>query len=123
MSRRVLPIFALLIAFTAGPALAQDPAAERIDAARQAYEGAVAGVDLGTSTAEEVYQWSRRWLESVKTADKAQAGAAVADHLARMEALQIKVRGLTAGGMMPATADAACRYYVAEARVWAAPKN
>lgn len=118
MPTRVLPIFTLLLALTAGSAQAQDPAVERADAARHAYEAAEAGVGLGTSTPEEVYQWSRRWLESVKTADAAQATTAVADHLARMEALQIKVRGLTASGMMPAAAEAACTYYVAEARVW-----
>ncbi len=115
MSLHATRIFALAVCLAAGSAFAQDAAAERAQAAQQAYEGALASLDMGAGTAEEVYRWSRRWLEATKGAE----GAAATDaHLARMEALQIKVGGLVASGMAPASADVACRYYVAEARVW-----
>jgi len=113
-----LKICTLIVCLTASTAFAQDPASERVQAAQGAYDAAVASLDMGAGTAEEVYRWSRRWLESVKQGDKTLAAVAVSAHLARMEALQVKVTGLVAGGMVPGSADAACRYYVAEAKVW-----
>lgn len=110
---------AVLVTACTGTAQAQqDPATTRIEAAQQAYEDAAQSLDMGTSTPEDVYRWSKRWLESVKLRDPESAAGAVPEHRARMEALKTKVDGLIASGMMPPSAGAACRYYVAEAAQW-----
>lgn len=106
---------ALLGCLAAGHAFAQDAAAVRTQSAQQCYEEALADLDKGSGTAEDVYRWSRRWLEATKKAD---GTAAIDAHLARMEALQLRVLGLVMVGLTPGSAEVACRFYVAEAKVW-----
>jgi hypothetical protein len=115
MTLRVTKIVALIVCLAASHAFAQDATALRVQAAQQAYEVALADLDRGSGTAEDVYRWSRRWLEATK---KAEGAAATDAHLARMEALQLKVVGLVVVGLTPESAEVACRYYVAEAKVW-----
>jgi uncharacterized protein (TIGR03067 family) len=66
--------------------------AELRDAARRSYESAVFGVEMGTRVIDDVYQWSRRWLEQeliLAGGDKAKI-AALNAHLERMQRLASK---------------------------------
>ena len=94
-----------------------EPHAERIGAAQAAYEGVSARHAAGMATLDEVCQWSVRWHRAQHEAGDLAAGPA---HLARMEALSTQVAAGVAAGTAPAQDQLTMRYYVAEAKVWAA---
>jgi hypothetical protein len=119
----------LALAALATGAQAQDgtaePAHELAAAAREAYEAAAIGVATGTATPEEVYRWSQRWMQAETARAPGVAATHAKAHLERMQALDATVQQGIASGMSPASAGAAVRYYVAEARAaveFATPK-
>jgi hypothetical protein len=118
--RTTLALLAVLS--VAAPVAAQgaSPAAARIAAASRAFGAARSGFQAGTTQLDEVYVWSIRWLESERASSPSRAPAATRAHLDRMLALQADVRSRVAAGLATPAAEAACEYYVAEARVWAA---
>ncbi len=107
-----------------GPKVPAQPAKERVDAARKAFEGYWRMLRHGTGGTrgdpETIYVWSRRWMEAQQALsnDKAATRAAVHAHLDRMKELE-KVFASLARAQQGTQADAdAGRYYRAEAEVW-----
>lgn len=117
---RFASVLAILLALGAAPASPghAQSADARVTAAHRAYDLARAASESGTGTVEDVYLWSVRWLNSERITAPERANAALVAHLQRMTTLEIEVRARVATGMAPASAEAACAYYVAEARAW-----
>jgi len=124
MSTRIQTLGCALIlacaVIAAVPAGAQetpaDPAAEMAAAAQEAYQHAAAGVALGNVLPEEVYRWSRRWMEAETGRDPSSSAAQAQAHLERMRKLQGDFDQAIAAGMAIPAAGAMTRYYVAEAQ-------
>lgn len=97
-------------------------AKERLRAARHAYEVVWARFkpfDLSKGDGEDVYRWSRRWMESERDFATTKAGrvAAVRGHVERMKKLEQEVR-MYARGTIPFRQLAATQFYRAEAELW-----
>lgn len=90
----------------------------RVTTAHRAYDLARAASAAGSGSVEDVYVWSVRWMNAERTASPDRTNAALLAHLQRMTTLETEVRARVATGMAPASAEAACAYYVAEARAW-----
>lgn len=88
----------------------------RTAAASSAHAAYAALLKTGTVTADTVYLWSVRWLESEKKTKTALSAAQ--GHLARMRSLATEVKGRVAGGLATSAEEKAAAYYVAEAEVW-----
>lgn len=114
----VVAAFALVVLVSAPDAFAQQtPQAARIVAASQAYELTHAGFASGIRDPEDVYRWSVRWVASAR--DGAPPGPApFIAHLERMITLQRETHQRVTSGFLSPIADAACVYFVAEARAW-----
>lgn len=97
---------------------AQDgsPAA-RAALAHQLYDARLAALRSGAGQAADVHTWSVHWMEAELEQHTTSAAQA---HLDRMSALLAAVRGSVAAGMLSASAELECQYYVAEARAWLA---
>lgn len=101
-----------------------DQQRELRDAAQQAYEAAKNQYEAGTSTPQEVCQWSRHWFEAEQFADLSRDArvAAANAHLSRMQTLERDVKAkadIGAKGGSELNWQAA-RYYRIEAEqlVW-----
>jgi hypothetical protein len=86
-------------------------------AARSAFDATYSQYETDNATAEDVYRWSRRLMETELQGDR--KGTAIADHLARMRGLQELVavrhkKGVSGGEN--ATYHAAT-YFLTEARL------
>jgi hypothetical protein len=106
------------------PLETKEPAKERLDAARNAYEfawNAFKPFDLSKGEGEKVYRWSRRWMESERgmATTKAERVVAFQSHLERMKKLEEEVHGY-AGSTIPLQQMAATTFYRAEAETWLA---
>jgi hypothetical protein len=95
---------------------ARDQARET--AASAAFSGFEAQYKVGKTTADAVYLWSVRWLESEKKTKTALSAAQ--SHLTRMRSLQTAVKANVATGLATSAEEKAAAYYVAEAEVWVA---
>jgi hypothetical protein len=116
----VLAAFGLALALSTSLGAAGGSAREqaRTAAASSAYAAYAAQLKAGTVTADTVYVWSVRWLESEKKTKTAPSAAQ--DHLARMRLLATEVKSRVAGGLATSAEGKAAAYYVAEAEVWVA---
>jgi hypothetical protein len=111
-------LFVVCLSSAAGPIVRAQNVDARVTTAHRAYDLARAASATGTGTTEEVYVWSVRWLNAERLASPDRAQAALMGHLSRMTTLEAEVRARVATGAAPASAEAACAYYVAEARAW-----
>jgi hypothetical protein len=107
----------------------QKLAKKRVEAARHAYEAAWAAFkpfDLSKGDGENVYRWSRRWMESERhlATTKAKRVAAFESHLERMKKLEKEVHdyGLL-HNTIPVLQMAATTFYRAEAETWLAEEQ
>jgi len=110
-------IVAVVLGAWLSPTSARAQDATLVEAASAVYAAQAEAFAAGMATPEDVYTWSVRWLAAVKGQ---QPDAALADHLARMEALAARAEEQVAAGMIAPAVQAACRYYVLEARAWKA---
>jgi hypothetical protein len=97
-------------------------AKERGRAARNAYEAVWAKFkpfDLSKGDGEDVYRWSRRWMEAERQMAKSQTErvAALQGHFKRMKKLEQEVQ-MYARGTIPVQQLAATQFYRAEAELW-----
>ncbi|NUP09735.1 MAG: hypothetical protein HOW73_27125 [Polyangiaceae bacterium] len=83
----------------------------KAQAAKAAFSATEADFRAGRATAEDVYLWSKRWLEAERTSN----AAAAKDHLARMKALEATVKANLQTGTSTKTDAFRCAYYVVEA--------
>lgn len=113
---RVSSLALALTFLFATPAAAQG-SPSRAALAHQLYDGAIASLTAGSSGPSDAYDWSVRWMRADLEAHV--PGAAQA-HLDRMRDLESRVHALTQTGVLAASAETACRYYVAEAQAWLA---
>jgi hypothetical protein len=97
---------------TQPPATSLDKA--RVDAASKAYTLYESQFRAGISTAEAVYEWSRRWCEADGCATK----LVLEGHFQRMKSLEALVSAKYAGGMANGGDKAAAEYYRVEADLW-----
>jgi hypothetical protein len=109
----------LVMLMTAGPGEAaplDGLRKARLAAAARAFKAHRTLYQVGRAQLDAVYRWSVRWRE----AESKQGSAA---HLKRMTALLAEVKRKSAAGTAPAADLAAARFYVAEARLWAARRR
>ncbi|MBN8613451.1 MAG: hypothetical protein J0L92_22850 [Deltaproteobacteria bacterium] len=118
MQRSAIALLFSLALSPASPVAYAQNVDTRVTTAHRAYDLARAASASGMATTEEVYVWSVRWLDAERLAAPDRAQAAVMAHLSRMTTLEAEVRARVATGSAPASAEAACAYYVAEARAW-----
>lgn len=95
---------------------------ERSRAARHAYEAVWAKFqpfDLSKGDGEDVYRWSRRWMEAERerATSAAERVAAARGHFERMKKLEQEVQGY-ARGTIPFQQLACTQFYRAEAELW-----
>ena len=94
-------------------------AQSRVDAAAKVYPGALMLWRNGNEHLEVVYQWSVRWLAAtLDTAGK--TAPAFADHLKRMQDLELQVQDHYKAGLTNAEEVDAATYYRIEAEFWLA---
>jgi hypothetical protein len=97
----------------------------RLDRARTCYDlvwDAFQPYEPGKSESENVYRWSRRWMESelptVHT--RTERIAAAQSHLDRMKRLEAEVIGDGTRSLIRPAELSATQYYCAEAEIWLA---
>jgi beta-lactamase regulating signal transducer with metallopeptidase domain len=95
---------------------------EMIDAAKKAFSASQAAYDAGTITMDNVYVWSRHWLQAslAGATNQKQRLDGYLDHRARMMQLFKKTSALFHAGSKGGEADKyyATKFYVAEAETW-----
>jgi hypothetical protein len=120
MLKRLVPVLLLALAGAArADATAPNLPQARVTAAAEAYAAVEASFNAGTETADHVYLWSVRLLQSQRDAG---AKDATREHLRRMTKLEGTIRQLVAAGARPRLDLLAATYYHAEAEAWAAAK-
>lgn len=93
----------------------------RIDAAAKAYAAMLARYKSGATTADELYLWSTRWLQSQRDSGvKSLLLSGATDHRDRMKDLDAVTKTRVASGAASSDMVAATSYYLAEAEVWLA---
>ncbi|MCX5742553.1 MAG: hypothetical protein NT062_08660 [Proteobacteria bacterium] len=117
-----LLVVALALAF-AHPVLAKPTQAElrtdRAEMAAKVFPLVLASFEAGKATPEAVYQWSVRWLDA--DLDRAKGKSTpLADHAARMFALEAEAKKQVAAGILQALKGEASTYYRIEAELWVA---
>jgi hypothetical protein len=120
--RRSILVLSLCLAAAAAHAAPSNPTQPpqttldkaRIDAAKKAHTAFELQFKAGTSTAESVYEWSRRWCE----AEGCATAPVLEAHFQRMKALEALVAAKYAGGMANAGDKAGAEYYRVEAELW-----
>jgi hypothetical protein len=100
---------------------------ERLSGARSAYEAVWAKFkpfDLSKGDGEDVYRWSRRWMEVERemATSKATRVAALQGHFERMKKLEQEVQEY-ARGTIPLQQLVATQFYRAEAGLWLLAKT
>lgn len=95
----------------------------RLKAARQTYELLIAAWQRdagGASDPEQVYLWSRRWLEAQRDLTEKQTDqvAALEAHRTRIEQLEKLARKLREAGVAGRTVVAVAEFYRLEAELW-----
>jgi hypothetical protein len=107
----------------------QKPAEVRLEAAHHAYDESwrrFKPFDLSKGDGENVYRWSRRWMEAERdlATTKEQRVAAAKRHFERMKQLEQEVHNY---GLLHSTTPilemAATKFYRAEAETWRAEEN
>jgi beta-lactamase regulating signal transducer with metallopeptidase domain len=95
-----------------------------LEAAAKTYEATAAGYDAGTAPGQDVYVWSRRWLDAERSLAKNNRDqlAALTAHWERMRALYRRVEALYRHGSKGGELEKyfALRFYVAEAELFLA---
>lgn len=95
-----------------------------LEAAAKTYEATAAGYDAGTAPGQDVYIWSRRWLDAERSLAKNDHHqlAALTAHWERMHTLYRKIEALYRHGSKGGEAEKyfAMRFYVAEAELFLA---
>jgi hypothetical protein len=108
-----------LVAASEGRAAPDPTAAEMVQAAREVYEGSLkqAAVEPERIPLDQLYQWSRRWLEAQRAAsdNKARRIEAYQSHLERMQALEVRMNKLLEAKLLAPFERSAATYYRAEA--------
>jgi hypothetical protein len=138
MSRRILlsvvVVCVLLVAKAAVAVGAEElsqpkPARERLEAARNAYNESwqrFKPFTLAKGDGENVYRWSRRWMEAERdvATTRAERVAAVERHLERMKELEQEVHNYgRIHSTIPILEMAATTFYRAEAKTWLAEES
>lgn len=95
----------------------------RVHAAHRAYDSSLNAWQKATGPTQDeqqVYHWSRRWLEAqCELAEKhTEKAAAINAHLDRMKKLENQAKVLHESGKAPASAVPAAEYYRLEAESW-----
>jgi hypothetical protein len=95
-------------------------AKERRDAARKTYRTTWANYRDGFAGEEQVYRWSKRWLEAERQADPRpdRQLAALRDHWERMRQMEKTVKSLQQARAITTDRVTAAEYYRAEAEMW-----
>ena len=88
-----------------------EAATSKATAAKAAFNAVETDFRGGLATCEDVYVWSRRWLD----AERSSNASAAKDHLARMKALETRVKASFNAGTSKNTDVLRCAFYVAEA--------
>jgi RNA polymerase sigma factor (sigma-70 family) len=94
-----------------------------VEEARKVYEQDVRQLKVAFDiAAEDVYRWSRRWLEAQMdlAVNKEERMAALRDHLGRMKDLEKVMTAAARAGQRREADAAAGRYYRAQAELWLA---
>jgi hypothetical protein len=96
---------------------------ELLESARKVYELEMQRVRFGAGEvmrADDVYLWSRRWLEAQVdlAANKDKRVEAHREHLDRMKALDAKTKALVGAGKASPGEAAAATYYRTQAELW-----
>ncbi len=116
MLRLALALILLASTAVAAPD-AKQLAQDRVAAAEKVYQGTVAASKVGGSTPETAYTWSVRWLDAELATGKT-IKQALADHLARMTALETDVSRGYKTGRVSSHDHAAAMYFRIEAELW-----
>lgn len=113
---------ALVLIALASPAVAapdaKQLAKDRVVAAEKVYQGTLTALKSGRATSEAAYVWSTRWLDAELATGKA-AKQALADHAARMTALEAELAKNMQAGTASTTDHDATVYFKLEAELWA----
>jgi hypothetical protein len=126
-----MKILAMLIALAvAGGVATADPSVadlqkQRAELAEKVYKQLVTQLAGASATAETAYAWSVRWMESERdrTADPKARAKAVADHAARMKALEALATARRNQGTMTTTDADAVTFFRVEADLWVLTKK
>jgi hypothetical protein len=94
----------------------QKATSKTAEAAKEAYAAFETMYQVGKATTEDVYVWSRRWMDAELKNDPMNKQA-VEDHWKRMRELHMRVATLHRAGVAGGEAStlAAAEYYLAEA--------
>ena len=118
MIRIALVVVALLAGSAVAAPDAKQLAKDKVTAAEKVYKGTVASIQVGRAVSESAYVWSVRWLEAEVGAGKP-IKQALADHLARMTALEADLAKAKAAGTAHPVDHDATVFYKLEAELWA----
>jgi len=109
------------------PAAVTTSAKALLEAAKTTYQGHSAMMKAGVAAGkgndvEFMYQWSRRWLDSERSIDKAKTKQVVAfeGHLSRMKVLEARCRSQVEVGMAFKYELSAVEFFRIEAEQWLA---
>jgi hypothetical protein len=126
----VAPVLGLVLAgvalapkFTAESPDSNQLAKAQMEAARRTYELTWTRAEMGEGgDAEQVYQWSVRWLEAQRDLSGTKAGqlAALEAHQTRMQRLERRVAAMVKAGQGRQSEGTAAEYYRLEADLWLA---
>ena len=127
MSRRLALLgLVTLVAAAGAVALPADDAeklsarqAALVRAAERAYWGHKASYEAGRATAEDLYLWSRRWMEAAQSASDRREDkiAAAREHLARMTQMEAVIVTQSETGLASTAAESAAEFYRVEAEL------
>lgn len=117
MLRIALALIVLVSPAAAAPD-AKQLAKDKVTAAEKVYQGTLAQLKSGRSTAESAYVWSVRWLDAELGSGKA-AKQAFADHVARMTLLEADLAKSVQSGQANPTDHGAAVFFKLEAELWA----
>jgi hypothetical protein len=113
-----LVLVSMLAMARVAPSRAQDGSpVTRAALAHQLYDAHLARLRAGAGAPDDVHTWSVHWMEAEL---EQHTTSAAQSHFDRMTALLTLVHGSVAAGVLTASAELECQYYVAEARAWLA---
>lgn len=114
---RIALILIVLAGTAAAAPDAKQLAKDRVTAAEKVFTGTINLLKSGRVGVESAYTWSVRWLDAELANGKA-AKTALADHLARMTAVEADLAKAVHAGVANTTDGDAAAYFKLEAELW-----